>query len=126
MDTVSGGEVYNASVAWFLVETDSRGKGTYLKRVGLELRRLGARTTWSLKHVMKSSWHIALTTTATSNATTTTTTTITTTTATTTTTESYKLLRDSVRRCCIDQPERSCDNSLPDVLNGCVCKDPLP
>ena len=35
-----GEEVYNASVAWFLVETDSRGKGTYLKRVELELLRL--------------------------------------------------------------------------------------
>ena len=42
------------------METVSGGEGTYLKRVGLELRRLGARTTWSLKHVMKSLWHIAL------------------------------------------------------------------
>ena len=30
-----------------------------MKRVGLKLRRLGARTNWSLKHVMKSLWHIA-------------------------------------------------------------------
>ena len=53
-------EASNASVAWFLVETVSGREGTYVKRVGLELRRLGARTNWSLKHVMKSSWHVAV------------------------------------------------------------------
>ena len=60
VDTVSGGGCLKCGSCMVFGGNNFGGEGTCLKRVRLELRRLGARTTWSLKHVMKSSWHVAV------------------------------------------------------------------